>query len=164
MADKEIPELTAADPLDGSELIHVVQSGNSRLATVADVGGANTLDDLSDVDAYEPADGDILVWDSSAQAWVNAQPQAAGLALPAEWTPNFSDDGDVYIPAAVAMTIDQGNAPIGTGSLAYAKSTAADPDDFTSVTLPEDLEAGAWLKVSATGVSGFLATHLVRTA
>jgi len=34
MADKEISELTAADPLDGDELLHVVQGGNSRRTTV----------------------------------------------------------------------------------------------------------------------------------
>lgn len=86
------------------------------------------------------------------------------LAMPAEWTPNFSADADLYIPAAVAMTIDEGNAPLGTGSLAYEKSTTAAPGIFSSTTLPATLQAGAWLKVTATGVGSFLAAHLVRTA
>lgn len=40
MANKEVGELTAATvPLAGTELIHIVQGGNSRKATVADLGG-----------------------------------------------------------------------------------------------------------------------------
>lgn len=42
MADKEINSLPAASTLDGSELVHVVQGGNSRKATaqeIADLGG-----------------------------------------------------------------------------------------------------------------------------
>jgi hypothetical protein len=88
----------------------------------------------------------------------------AAVDLAAEWAPNFSDDGDVYIPAVEAMTVDEANAPVGTGTLAYEQSTAAAPDTFAATALPATLEAGAWLKVSATGVSGFLAAHLKRTA
>lgn len=82
----------------------------------------------------------------------------------AEWAPNFTAAGDVYIPAPVAMTIDQGNAAIGTGTLTFAKSTTAAPGTFTTTTLPATLQAGAWLKVSAASVTGFVATHLKRTA
>jgi hypothetical protein len=84
--------------------------------------------------------------------------------LTQEWAPNFTADGSVYIPADEAMTISQGNAAIGTGALTYEKSTNAAPGTFSSTTLPATLEAGAWLRVIATGVSGFRATHLVRTA
>jgi hypothetical protein len=87
-----------------------------------------------------------------------------GLATANEWAPNFTAAGDVYIPAVVAMTIDQGNTQIGTGTLAFAKSTSAAPGTFTTTTLPATLQAGAWLKVSASAVSGFVATHLKRTA
>ncbi|MCQ1771316.1 hypothetical protein NOI24_08395 [Neorhizobium galegae] len=38
MANKEIFELTAASALTGDELVHVVQSGNSRKATVDGIG------------------------------------------------------------------------------------------------------------------------------
>jgi hypothetical protein len=84
--------------------------------------------------------------------------------MPAEWAPNFTSDGDLYIPAVAAMTIGQGNAEIGTGTIAYEKSTNAAPETFSSTTLPVTLEAGAWLKVSASSVTGFVATHLKRTA
>lgn len=42
MADKQIGDLTAAGALTGTELVHVVQSGNSRRTTaqdIADLGG-----------------------------------------------------------------------------------------------------------------------------
>lgn len=81
-----------------------------------------------------------------------------------EWAPNWNVDLDLYIPAVEAMTISQGNAKIGIGTLTYEKSTTATPGTFNSTTLPVTLQAGAWLKVSATGVDTFLATHLIRTA
>lgn len=81
-----------------------------------------------------------------------------------EWAPNFTAAGDVYIPAVDAMTIGQGNAAIGTGTLAFAKSTTAAPGTFSATTLPATLQAGAWLKVTASAVTGFVATHLRRTA
>jgi hypothetical protein len=62
------------------------------------------------------------------------------------------------------MTIDQVNSAIGVGDIAFQKSTAAAPDTFADTALPVTLEAGAWLKIIATGVDTFLATHLIRTA
>lgn len=85
-------------------------------------------------------------------------------AVSGEWVPNFTAAGDVYIAADTAMTISQGNAAIGIGTLAYEKSTNAAPGTFSSTTLPATLEAGAWLKVTASAVTGFVATHLKRTA
>lgn len=80
------------------------------------------------------------------------------------WTINFTANGDAYIAADVAMTIDVGVAAIGTGTLAYEKSTAAAPSTFSSTTLPATLEAGAWLKVTVSALSGFKAVELKRTA
>lgn len=80
------------------------------------------------------------------------------------WTINFTADGDAYIAADVAMTIDVGVAAIGTGTLAYEKSTTAAPGTFSSTTLPATLQAGAWLKVSVSSLTGFKAVELKRTA
>jgi hypothetical protein len=80
------------------------------------------------------------------------------------WTINFTADGDAYIAADVAMTIDAGVAAIGTGTLSYEKSTTATPGTFTSTTLPATLQAGAWLKVSVSSLVGFKAVELKRTA
>jgi hypothetical protein len=79
----------------------------------------------------------------------------------AEWAPNFTSAGEVLIPARYAMTIDAGNAAVGSGGVTYEKSTAADHDTFSSTTLPATLEAGAYLKVIADDA---VALHLVRTA
>jgi len=55
--------------------------------------GTGTLDDLSDVDAYEPADGDILVYDASGGAWMN-MPNAGGGggSLPWWFSPPLASD------------------------------------------------------------------------
>lgn len=79
-----------------------------------------------------------------------------------EWAPNWTGDASWYLPVTSAMTIDQGNAQIGTGTITVEKSTNAAPGTFVSASLPVTLEAGAWLKVTASGVSGFCATHLVK--
>lgn len=89
---------------------------------------------------------------------------ASGNESAIEWAPNWTGDADWYLPAAVAMTIDEGNAALGTGTLAIEKSTSAAPGTFAAASFPVMLEAGAWLKIGATGVSSFLAAHLVRTA
>lgn len=44
MADKAINELTAASTLDGTELVHVEQSSNSRKATVASISVSTKAD------------------------------------------------------------------------------------------------------------------------
>jgi hypothetical protein len=49
MTDKTIGDLTAAGALDGTELVHVVQGGNSRRATVAEVTGQASVV-LADID------------------------------------------------------------------------------------------------------------------
>ena len=49
MTDKTTTSLTAASALDGTELVPIVQGGNSRKATVADVAGAASVV-LADID------------------------------------------------------------------------------------------------------------------
>ncbi len=128
-----------------------------ELGVVADDGTGDTLrdggekinDNFSELYAAVAGSGY-----TDAQARVATQ----------EWAPNFTAAGDLYIPAVEAMTISQGNVAIGTGTLTYTKSTAAAPSTFGAATLPVTLEAGAWLKIAATAVTGFVATHLKRTA
>jgi len=57
------------------------------LATAAGAGGA--LDDLTDVDASSPSDGDVLTFDNGTGDWVAAAPAGGGggtWALAASWT------------------------------------------------------------------------------
>lgn len=114
-----------------------------------------------------------------AQATIKGRAAGAGTGDPADlsatqvrtvlldmqrWTVNFTSNGDAYIPADVAMTVDAGVTAIGTGTLAYEKSTAAAPSTFASTSLPATLEAGAWLKVSVSSLTGFKVVELKRTA
>jgi len=63
------------------------------------------------------------------------------------------------------MTVERGNVALGTGTVVIHKSTAADPTTFSSgLSYPVTLEAGAWLKLSCTAVTGFIAVSVIRTA
>lgn len=76
---------------------------------------------------------------------------------------NFTDTGEARFYAYEAMTLtEQGTS--GTGTIAYEKSTSAAPDTFNSTSSPITLEAGAWLKVSASAVTTIVAVALERTA
>lgn len=88
---------------------------------------------------------------------------ASTLTAPPTWDFNFAGNGYQVIRAQVAMTITQ-QATSGTGSVSYEKSTAAAPNTFSSTTSPIALEAGAKLKVTASGVTATYAVHLERTA
>lgn len=77
---------------------------------------------------------------------------------------NTSANTSQRVYAREAMTIDLVGAPRGTGALSYSKSTAASPGTDTGATMPVTLEAGAWLTIAATGVSGLLSAHFARTA
>lgn len=87
----------------------------------------------------------------------------AGAAMALPLTFNFSAAGDAYFYADEAMTLTQ-QATVGTGTIAYEKSTTAAPSTFASTTSPISLQAGAWLKVLASSVTGGVAVHLKRTA
>lgn len=136
--------------------------------SAANLSGANTGDQFTNV-----ATATVIARSAAGSGAASAHTLGPVLNLSAgvlsvtsakEWLPQFTAAGDIYIPAAVAMTIDQGNAKIGTGTITFAKSTSAAPGTFNSTTLPATLQAGAWLKVSAASITGFVATHLKRTA
>lgn len=81
-----------------------------------------------------------------------------------KWGLNFTANGDIYIHAYEAMTIDASGSAIGTGTLAYEKSTTVAPSTFSATTLPATIQADAWLKVTVSSISGFKAVELKRTA
>jgi hypothetical protein len=144
--------------------------GTAAEADASDFAAATHTHAIADVTGLQTALDGKLASAANLSDLASAATARTNLGLgtsatmAAEWTPNFTAAGDAYIPVVVAMTIAQGNAKIGTGTLAYAKSTAAAPSTFTATTLPVTLEAGAWLKVTASAVTGFVATHLKRTA
>lgn len=141
---KTILALAAADVSDFTE-------------AVQDVAGGMLTDSATIDFSYNDGAG-------TATASLLAAGARAVLLEMQRWTINFTANGDAYIAADVAMTVDAGIAAIGTGTLAYEKSTAAAPGTFSSTTLPAVLEAGAWLKVTVSAITGFKAVELKRTA
>jgi hypothetical protein len=112
------------------------------------------------VDALEDLPGEINVW--------SAYLDSLGLDpadIPLREVPvfNFTADGEVRFYADIAMTLTQ-QATSGAGTVAYEKSTTAAPGTFGATTSPITLEAGAWLKVSASSVTDLFAVALKRTA
>lgn len=80
-----------------------------------------------------------------------------------EWAPQVVADATILIPTATGMTVDLGNAPLGTGSMTIEKSTGAAPSTFAPTAFPATIEGGAWLKVIISGVVDSFAGHIVRT-
>jgi hypothetical protein len=62
----------------GSNITITVNDGADTI-TIAAASSVNDLDDLGDVNAPSPADGDILVYDNAAGEWVTAQPSGGGM-------------------------------------------------------------------------------------
>lgn len=155
--------------VEGETLWIVDESKLSRYRSGAWHDSVDTLSriqDLLDVDVTGLADGMVLRWDASNGVFyaVSMDELLRQIAGESEWTANWTGDGSVYIACPVAMTITQGNGEIGTGDLTYSKSTTAAPGTFGATNLPAAVQAGAWLKITAAGVSGFKATHLRRIA
>lgn len=76
---------------------------------------------------------------------------------------SFSGNGDIYFVAHEAMTL---TTPVeaGTGTLAYTRALAAAPTSFSTLTFPGALAIGDILKVTVSGISGYKATTLPRSA
>jgi hypothetical protein len=141
---------TSADAADESATTAQAARGDALAAAVASQASANTAAD-------------------EASAALDAQTQCEALAAQMlaafQYAITFAAVADVYIPASIAMTLNIGAPTLGTGTLSYEKSTAADPTTFAAAALPVTLQAGAWLKVRCTALTTtFLALHLQRTA
>lgn len=106
-------------------------------------GGASALDDLTDVNAPAPSNGDVLTWDSTPGEWVAAAPGVGALDLDdlgdVDTTTIAPSDGDV-------LTWDNGSslwvpaAPTGGGGGAPTTSqyvtTASDATLTAEVAIP----------------------------
>lgn len=85
-------------------------------------GGASALDDLTDVDAPTPADGDVLSWDDGAGEWVNTPAGTPG--------PHTHD----------AVDVDYDNATSGL----TATDVQAAIDELSGGSVPPALRVYLW--------------------
>ncbi|MDR7101532.1 hypothetical protein [Croceicoccus sp. BE223] len=131
----------------------------AEVATIPDAYTDEQVRDVIGTALIEGSGIEITVNDGGDTITISATGGGGSL----EWVPNFTADGEVRIYASEAMTITQ-QGTSGTGSVAYEKSTAAAPATFSGTSSPATLEAGAWLKVTASAVATLFAVALKRTA
>jgi hypothetical protein len=178
MPSQEIDDFTALTTPASGDLIPIVDisdttdsaQGTTKKIAVSDLVSGGVVPDDSVTNAKLA---------NMAQSTIKGRAAGAGTGDPTDlsasqvrsillemqrWVINFTANGDAYIAADVAMTIDVGVTAIGTGTLAYEKSTTATPSTFSSTSLPATLQAGAWLKITVSGISGFKVVELKRTA
>lgn len=107
--DGVVDEAVEADTVDGQHASEFAAAGHTH-----------ALDDLTDVSAATPSDGDMLVWDDADDLWKPAAPAAAGaVATDAIWDAK----GDLAVGTG-ANTGDR--LPIGTdGKILVADSGEA---------------------------------------
>lgn len=124
-------------------------------------GGASALDDLTDVNAPTPADGDVLTWDSGAGEWVPAAGGGGG-SLPVGGTTGqvlakqsgTDGDADWVDPVNIASStvlIDTMAALVNSSSASDAYACAGTRIDVTADTLVHG--------IYAPGVYDSTATH-----
>jgi hypothetical protein len=76
------PTVLATDGAAEDDVLTLADVGGTLMPVwAASTGGAAALDDLTDVNAPTPSDGDALIWDSTPGEWVAASPGALSAAL-----------------------------------------------------------------------------------
>lgn len=98
--------ITSATGIGGTD---VVTEGEDWDSTDPDIA----LDDLSDVEAPTPADGDALVWDDGAGMWVPGAPASASTAQ--AYVPVMVDNPEFVTTtgnAVYLVLVDGSGAPV----------------------------------------------------
>ena len=114
-----------ADLLDGNEAAAFALSGHNHDAAYSPLGHTHALDDLSDVDAAAPDDGDALTWVAAHNAW---EPVPAGAGAAAFLDLTDVDEAD-YMGHAGEFVVVNGTED----GLVFSASSAA-AHDLLSVT------------------------------
>lgn len=129
MANKEIPELDAADTLDGSEVVHVVQGGNSRKTTTGGVATVVLIDEdsfASDSATKAPSQQSVkaYVGQRSAEQWTSYTPTFTGLGTvtsPSIFTRRVGDSLHVFGTFVCGTPTDtEARMTFGTGLVSDA--------------------------------------------
>lgn len=77
-----VPIITAGGPIGSSTAVPVITwdvKGRLTAVSSAAISIASTLDDLTDVDAPSPSDGDVLTWDDANSEWIPAAPSGGSV-------------------------------------------------------------------------------------
>lgn len=119
MVALKVSEFDAADPLDGSELVGIVQDTENRQTTTADVaalaiGDAATIELIRDTIGTTIVGGqgiNSVVDDAGNTVTLNAVPDVQAVVSNASVTPTFNDDAVKITALAANVTI---NNPTGT--------------------------------------------------
>jgi hypothetical protein len=75
---------------------------------------------------------------------------------------SFTANGSAYFTARQALTIDN-EQETGTGTVAYAKALAADPNTFSGASTPISLVAGDVLRVTISSIGTYKAVTVEAT-
>lgn len=126
MANKEIPELTAAATLDGTELVHVVQGSNSRRTTVDGINWINALTDKT-----TPVDADELRIADSAASFGFKKLSFANLKA---WVLSFLPVTKYFESAEQTITL--------SGSLTLAHGLGVEPKNVQFYLICKTAELG----------------------
>jgi hypothetical protein len=173
LEDLVILALTTADPNSVLTLIEA-----HTLATTTAHGGVVSSADARLTDARTPtgAAGGALggtypnpsfAADMATQAELDAHTalttSAHGGIVKPPLAMSFSGNGDIYFVAHESLTLTT-PTEAGTGTLAYTRALAAAPTSFSTLTFPGTLAIGDILKVTLSGISGYKAATLPRSA
>jgi hypothetical protein len=149
MADKEISDLIAADTLDGTELVHVVQSSNSRQSTTQDIAdlAAAGAGDVTKVGT--PVDDEVAVWtgDGTLEGASGLTYDGSALDITGNITVSgtvdgrdLATDGTKLDGIETSATADQTDAEIRTAVEAATDSNVFTDADHTKL---DGIEASA---------------------
>lgn len=124
MADKTAGELTAAGALDGTEILHVEQGGNSRRTTAQAVGEAGRATAIADaIDASAPAEATLRA----------ALGQTAGGVVVVTGSRSLAGtDRGRYLRATEAATLTLENGTYETGDVVTLRAATSDAVAFAA--------------------------------
>lgn len=126
--------------------------------TVTDLGGSiASLDDIGDVNAPTPSNGDVLTWDSTPGEWVASAAAGGGAPTTAKYVTSASDgtlSAEIVIPGMA------GSADIASGGGAddeFDQNTSGTPSGWTAFNSPDTVNTNAvrsHLYIKANAASG----------